>query len=138
MGVLVRAEENPDFSQSLYESGSQIISQVKRREPLSPWGYKFGTFRRLTRGLSFSPSESNKSDRNEAPSTWKGLQSFLTEAEREQIRQQKEAEMKRLLEARRREVGPEYAKMRNILETSKLDVIYYADVAGMVSPNTAF
>jgi hypothetical protein len=119
----------------MVETGRNLYNQILQEKPKSIMGYTFSSFRSLMQGIPiFSPRKTEPSDKvPEKP--WTGLSTFMTEAEREQARRQAHEKSKRLAEQRRHEVGPEYAIERNILETPNLEVVYYADVAGVVPTN---
>lgn len=82
-------------------------------------------------GLSLDDLDKTRT-KTPPPTKWTGLNTFMTEAEREQQKREEAEEAKRLAEKRRYEVGPEYAKDGNLLETPRLEVTYYSDVAGRV------
>jgi hypothetical protein len=54
----------------------------------------------------------------------------MTTAEKEEQKRKETEDAKRAAEARRYEVGSEYAIVRQLLDTPRLEVVYYADVAG--------
>jgi hypothetical protein len=114
--------------------GKGIHELFEKQKPKSRLGYAFSDFRETMRGIS---TENMHKDKQEAPAAapWTGLSTFMTEAEREKQRQQELEKAKRLAEQRKLEVGPEYAKDRGLLDTPRLQVMYYADVAGAVPEN---
>ncbi|CAG8607429.1 15845_t:CDS:10, partial [Acaulospora colombiana] len=130
--VSLTAEDNPDYELPMVETGKKLYNQVLQEKPGSMMGYAFSTFRTAIFGIPIFNIRKTEPPVRAPPKPWTGLSTFMTEAEKEQARRQAHEESKRLAEQRRHEVGPEYAIERNILETPSLEVIYYADVAGLV------
>jgi hypothetical protein len=82
------------------------------------------------RHFSFDPLQPIKAKKPAQRAPWAGLSAFMTTAEKEEQKRKETEEAKKAKEARKYEVGPEYAIVRQLLDTPRLEVIYYADVAG--------
>jgi hypothetical protein len=117
------------------ENGKRLAEQFGKSRPRSKLGYTFSTFARSLRFFSFDPFKQDKNDDAAPAMPWTGLKAFMTEAERDQLRQAEAEANKKRAEQRRFEVGSEYARDGNLLETPRLEVVYYADVAGLVPSN---
>ena len=128
------ADDNVDHVTTMANYGKHVHELFTLQKPKSRLGYAFSDFREAMRGVSLD-GVLTEDKPVPAPTPWRGLSTFMTEAEREKRRQEELDEAKRLAEQRRREVGPEYAKERGLLETPRLQVVYYADVAGLVPEN---
>ena len=82
------------------------------------------------RHFSFNPLQPIKAKKLAQQVPWAGLSAFMTTAEKEEQNRKETEEAKKAAEARRYEVGPEYAIVRQLLDTPRLEIVYYADVAG--------
>lgn len=82
------------------------------------------------RHFSFNPLQQIKTKKPAQQAPWAGLSAFMTTAEKEEQKRKETEEARKAAEARRYEVGPEYAIVRQLLDTPRLEVVYYADVAG--------
>ncbi|KAG8835671.1 hypothetical protein FRC17_001860 [Serendipita sp. 399] len=133
--VSLTASDNRDYRGTMSETGRQIQEMITKTKARSQLGFSFATFRQSLRGVSVR--NIGKSTTKEDPSLtpWVGLQTFMTDAEREEAKRKEAEEVKRVAERKRQEVGPEYAIERNLLRTDRLDVLYYADVAGPAPTN---
>lgn len=132
--VSVTAEDNKDHLASMAEHGKRLHEVFNSIKPRSRMKYAFSGFRSSMMGISTVAIDKPK-EQTSQPSKWTGLGTFMTEAEKEQQRREEAEEAKRLAEKKRHEVGPEYAKDGNLLETPTLELVYYADVAGRVPEN---
>lgn len=117
------------------ENGKRLAEQFGQSRPRSRLGYTFSAFATSTKFFSFDPFGHDQKDDGSSATPWTGLKAFMTEAERDQLKQAEAETNKKRAEQRRFEVGPEYARDGNLLETPRLEVVYYADVAGLVPPN---
>ncbi|KAG8827640.1 hypothetical protein FRC19_001885 [Serendipita sp. 401] len=133
--VSLNVSDNRDHRGSMAETGRQIQEVIAKQKAQSQMGFSFASFRRSLRGIS--TREIGKSTKKEEPASvpWVGLQTFMTEAEQEDLKRKEAEEAKRIAERKKQEVGPEYAIERNLLRTERLDVLYYVDVAGPTPSN---
>lgn len=115
--------------------GKRIHELFTQYKSTSRMGHAFSDFREVMRGISTDHLHTEQKEDVPEPKPWTGLSTFMTEAEREKRRQQEQEEANRRAEKRKQEVGPEYAKDRALLDTPRLQVVYYADVAGVVPDN---
>lgn len=128
--VTLRAEENQDYHHDMVENGRRLHYQCKRQPPHSVLSYSFNGFLNSMRRFSFNPLQPIKTKKPAQQAPWTGLSAFMTTAEKEEQTRKETEEVKKAAEARRYEVGPEYAIVRHLLDTPRLEVVYYADVAG--------
>ncbi|KIM31189.1 hypothetical protein M408DRAFT_327476 [Serendipita vermifera MAFF 305830] len=134
-GVHISADDNPDHVATMVNDGKRIHEQFARYKPTSRMGHAFSDFRESMRGVTIDNLQTEQKEERPEPKPWTGLSTFMTEAEREKRRQQEQEEANKRAEKRKQEVGPEYAKERALLDTQRLQAVYYVDVAGTVPEN---
>jgi hypothetical protein len=128
--VTLKAEENQDYHHDMVENGRRLHYQFKRQPSHSVLSYSFNGFLNAMRHFSFNPLKPIKGKKPAQQTPWAGLSAFMTTAEKEEQKRKETEDAKRAAEARRYEVGSEYAIVRQLLDTPRLEVVYYADVAG--------
>lgn len=133
--VLLTAEDNPDYQTSMVETGRQVHETFRKAKPTGTLGLGFSSFRASLRWVTTSLIGIYETKEEHKPAEWVGLQAFMTEAEKEQAKKDEEEEARRISERKKLEVGPEYAIERRLVQTDRLDLLYYADVAGKVPEN---